>query len=67
MYRLSLLKESVLVDVNLDNELKECDELVRILTAIVKKTQHSLPNTNHSKPNTVTFKNINQTEIHTRK
>ncbi|MEX0661772.1 MAG: four helix bundle protein [Balneolaceae bacterium] len=39
MYWLNLLKESGLVDVNLDNELQECDELVRILTSIVKTTQ----------------------------
>lgn len=39
MYWLSLLDESGLVDVNLDNELKECDELIRMLTSIVKTTQ----------------------------
>lgn len=39
MYWLSLLDESGLVDVNLDKELKECDELIRILTSIVKTTQ----------------------------
>ena len=38
LYWLWLLKKGNLVDVNVDNEIKDCDELVRLLTSIVKTT-----------------------------
>lgn len=41
LYWLYLLKEGDLVDINVDHELSDCDELVRILTSIVKTTQNS--------------------------
>jgi four helix bundle protein len=40
-YWLQLLKEGNLVDLNVDQELSECDELVRILTSIVKTTNQN--------------------------
>lgn len=42
MYWLWLLKEGNLVSINVDNEIEECDELVRLLTSIVKTTSSSL-------------------------
>ncbi len=42
-YWLLLLKKGNLVDVNVDHELSECDELVRILTSIVKTTTQNSP------------------------
>ncbi len=38
-YWLRLLKESDLVDIELKTEISQIDELIRILTAIVKTTQ----------------------------
>jgi len=40
-YWLQLLEKGNLVDVNVGQELSECDELVRILTSIVKTTSQS--------------------------
>ena len=40
-YWLQLLKEGNLVDINVDHELFKCDELVRILTSIVKTTSQN--------------------------
>jgi four helix bundle protein len=38
LYWLWLLKKGNLVDVNVDNEINDCEELVRLLTSIVKTT-----------------------------
>lgn len=37
-YRLQLLKNGNLVDINVDREISECGELVKLLTSIVKTT-----------------------------
>jgi four helix bundle protein len=45
-YWLQLIKYGKLVDINVDRELSKCDELVRMLTSIVKTTtQNSAPKT----------------------
>lgn len=41
LYWLWLLKEGNLVNVEVDREITDCDELVRMLTSIVKTTQNS--------------------------
>jgi four helix bundle protein len=41
LYWLELLDESDLVEFNLEKEIKDCDELIRLLTAIVKSTKNS--------------------------
>ena len=41
-YWLRLLQDSQLVEIDLTEELKQVDELIRILTAIVKTTKSSL-------------------------
>ncbi len=38
-YWLQLLKESCLTKINLEEHLKEIDEIIRIVTAIVKTAQ----------------------------
>lgn len=43
-YWLRLLKESKLVDVNLESSLKENEEIIKILSAIVKSTKQNLKN-----------------------
>jgi four helix bundle protein len=40
LYWLELLDESDLVEFNLEKEIKDCDELIRLLTAIVKSTKN---------------------------
>lgn len=45
-YWLLLLKESRLTNLNLTEEINGCDELIKILTSIVKTTQHSLNQNN---------------------
>jgi len=42
LYWLELLKQSDLFNINLDSEIDKCNELVRILTAIVKTTKATL-------------------------
>jgi four helix bundle protein len=41
-YWLRLLSESEITAINISNELKEVDELIRILTSIVKTTSQNL-------------------------
>lgn len=41
---LLLLKKSQLVKVDLKNEIESCDELIKLLTSIVKTSQDSLKN-----------------------
>lgn len=41
-YWLRLLKETNLLGVDLEPQLNRCDELIRILTSIVKTTQENL-------------------------
>ena len=45
-YWLLLLKESRLTNLNITDEISECDELIRLLTSIVKTTQHSIKQKN---------------------
>ena len=40
-YWLKLLEKSDLAEIKLKKEIKDCDELIRLLTSIVKTTQHS--------------------------
>jgi four helix bundle protein len=40
-YWLELLNESDLVELKLSKEIEDCDELIRLLTAIVKTTKNS--------------------------
>ncbi len=42
LYWLELLRQSKLVDTNLRSEINNCNELVRILTSIVKTTKLKL-------------------------
>jgi len=41
-YWLLLLKESRLTNLDITEKIRECDELIRLLTSIVKTTQHSI-------------------------
>jgi four helix bundle protein len=43
-YWLMLLNKSQLVEINLDKYLKEIDEIINILTAIVKTSQQNSKN-----------------------
>lgn len=42
IYWLLLLKKSELTNLDVEEEIKECDELVKLLTAIVKTTQNKI-------------------------
>ncbi|MEP0007287.1 MAG: four helix bundle protein [Balneola sp.] len=42
LYWLYLLQESELIEIKLNNEIRKCKELVRILTSIVKTTKLKL-------------------------
>lgn len=44
---LMLLKKSQLVTVDLNNEIESCDELIKLLTSIVKTSQESLKKNKH--------------------
>jgi four helix bundle protein len=44
---LLLLKKSQLVAVDLNDEIESCDELIKLLTSIVKTSQNSLKKNKH--------------------
>lgn len=48
-YWLCLMRDSKMTNVNLTAAINESDELVRLLTAIVKTTKERLPKTENSK------------------
>jgi len=51
-YWLQLLKESELTDLDVSAEMKKVDELIRILTSIVKTTAESTRNTQRQRVTT---------------
>jgi hypothetical protein len=41
MYWLRLISDGNLIEIDVNNEMNKCDELIRILTSIVKTTKNS--------------------------